>query len=180
MSFEQLVKLLIPPSNPFEAVRSTQWKEVERKLGVSLPKDYINFMEIYGTGAIDDFIYVFNPFASNQNLNLFSRTETMLSAYAVLHKEFPSLYPFSVFPSSEGLLPWGISDNGDEFYWKTTKELSNWAVITFRASDSYYEVHDVSFSQYLFRLLSGELETKLFPETFRNSRQHFFRPILIN
>jgi len=58
---EELKKILIPPLKPFQTGDRNGWDELESSLGTLLPQ-YKDFISIYGTGAIDNFIWVLTPF----------------------------------------------------------------------------------------------------------------------
>lgn len=44
-----------------------------KNLGMILPLDYKKFINKYGTGSINDFIWILNPFSENENLNLIKK-----------------------------------------------------------------------------------------------------------
>lgn len=44
------------------AKNNAGWSKIETKLGTSLPEDYKNFIKTYGTGGIDNFIWILTPF----------------------------------------------------------------------------------------------------------------------
>ena len=41
----------------------------------TIPSDYIEFINEYGTGRIADFIVIFNPFSKNEDVNFFEQTQ---------------------------------------------------------------------------------------------------------
>ena len=67
---ERLRQLLPPPANPVEPGRPDGWAKVEAALGTGLPGDFKGFTELYGSGTVDDFLYLFNPFAQGPDGNL--------------------------------------------------------------------------------------------------------------
>ena len=82
-----------------------KWDEIELTLGVKLPTDYKKFINRYGVGSINDFIWVLNPFTQNSNLNLIKKGKEIREAYAISKNGFPEDFMHDVFPSSGGLLP---------------------------------------------------------------------------
>jgi hypothetical protein len=66
---EALKNLMRPPANPSELPDRAGWGPVEAALGLMLPEVYKAFISTYGTGAVDGFLWVFNPFSENQPLN---------------------------------------------------------------------------------------------------------------
>jgi hypothetical protein len=59
---ERLRQLLPPAAEPVEPGRPDSWAAVEAALGAGLP-DFKGLTEGYGSGTVDDFLYLFNPFA---------------------------------------------------------------------------------------------------------------------
>lgn len=55
---------------------------MEKNLGMILPLDYKKFINKYGTGSINDFIWILNPFSENENLNLIKKGHVIREAYA--------------------------------------------------------------------------------------------------
>lgn len=43
---------------------------MEARLGMVLPDDYKDFLREYGSGRVGQFLWIFNPFSKNENLNL--------------------------------------------------------------------------------------------------------------
>jgi len=62
MALTSLRKVLPPPATPTETTGAGSWPPVEASLGIHLPGDYKEFIDVYGTGVIGDFLWVFNPF----------------------------------------------------------------------------------------------------------------------
>lgn len=175
MSLNQLSAIVPKPLKPTDVGDIRRWIDVEKEIGTHLPGDYKDFINAYGTGSFDDFLYVFNPFTNNHYLNLLNQKEVMLNAYRTLRAEFPKKYPFSTYPDREGLLPWGITDNGDELYWLTNGDNPDqWKVVTFKAGDSYYELHNFTLTGYLAQLLGNRLETRLYPDEFRKNQNRYY------
>ncbi|GGE27443.1 hypothetical protein GCM10011571_32090 [Marinithermofilum abyssi] len=114
-----------PPATPTFGGQRT-FEDIEKQLGTPLPTDYKEFISIYGTGSIEHFIWVLNPFVDNEHLNLISEKSDILDAYTVLKNEFPHHFKHEVYPNKNGLLPWGITDNGDELFWLTDGTPDHW------------------------------------------------------
>ena len=63
-----------PPVAPVETPSAIGWQSVEATMRIELPSDYKEFIAYYGTGAVDNFLVVLNPFSCNDNLNLIKRS----------------------------------------------------------------------------------------------------------
>ncbi len=68
------------------------------------------------------------------------RGRVMLDSYKHLKNKYPDYYKHEVYPDSNGILPLGYTDNGDEIFWKTAEETANWTVVVYESrSDDYIE-----------------------------------------
>ncbi|MGY2798775.1 hypothetical protein ACVWV0_002951 [Ewingella americana] len=71
MSIADLKNILTPPNMPKETSDGKKWPVIDE--GVFFSKDYIDFIDAYGTGRIADFIDLFNPFTKKTDLNFFEQ-----------------------------------------------------------------------------------------------------------
>jgi hypothetical protein len=112
---EALTRLMSPPDEPLDPGEPDAWPAIELQLGLRLPSDYKAFIATYGSGAIADFINVFNPFSENPHVRLVDAAESVAATYREI-RAFEHI-PFPIHPEPGGLLPWGSSDNGDVLFW---------------------------------------------------------------
>ena len=176
MGLERLRSIAPPPAAPLEPGEPDQWPRVEAELGTGLPDDFKRFTELYGSGKFDDFLYLLNPFAADPAGSLLGARDTMLVAYAQTRAKFPERLPLPPWPEPGGLLPLGRSDNGNELYWLTEREPSSWPVVAFAGRSTRHEIHRHPVTGFLARLLSGELDTGVFPDGFLHRASHQFVP----
>jgi len=172
VSVDELKRVLEPPEEPNEAPRPEDWSAVEERLGTPLPGDYKTFIEAYGTGRIDNFLWVYNPFAANENLNLLKEVQEVGEIYAELGRgghETPP--PF--FPSPGGLLPLGATDNGDFLFWKVSGPPDTWTIVVNESRAPEYEEFDGGLSAFLVAILNGGFTSKIFPDDFPSEAPGF-------
>ncbi|HEU4962862.1 MAG TPA: SMI1/KNR4 family protein [Bacilli bacterium] len=139
---------------------------MEELLGTSLPPDYKEFIDMYGTGSINEFLWVLNPFEKNEYLNLVLQNKVALDAYSVSKSQFPEDFPHNVFPESNGLLLWGGTDNGDELFWLTKGAPDVWSLVIYETRSCEYSEYDCTMSQFLYDILSGTLTCEILPDDF--------------
>jgi hypothetical protein len=173
---EQLRRLLPPPAEPLEAAPPDGWAEVEAALGTGLPDDFKAFTELYGSGKVDDFLYLFNPVAEGQDGNLLFEKDRMLAAYAETRAKFPARLPLPPFPEEGGVLPLGRTDNGDELYWVTGGDPGGWPVALLESRAARQEVHRMPVTGFLAALAAGELVTAILPDEVVRRSRHQFAP----
>jgi hypothetical protein len=139
------------------------WPKVEGAIGVALPEDYKEFIASYGTGKICDFLRVYNPAAADKGANLIWRFGVDLDALRTLRGQFPQYVTFDAFPARGGLIPWGITDNGDGLYWQSGPK---WSVVTADSGYSEFERYSGTMTQFLSAVLSRQYRCGVFPDDF--------------
>lgn len=174
-SLKALTKVMRPPTSPSEAPDEGGWEPVEAKLGIELPEDYKEFVSTYGTGAVDNFLWVLNPFSQNKNLNLLNQVKVNLDALRQLCIDSNIRIPYEIYPDVNGLFPWAITDNGDSLYWLTKSFPSNrWIVVGDSAAFQWREFK-LSTAEFLALLVTKELVVDIFPDDFPSDAPEFVR-----
>src|SRR5215208_2656346 len=161
---ERLQQLLPPPAEPIEPGRPDGWPAVERRLGTPLPTDFKAFTERYGSGKVDDFLYLFNPFVSGQDGNLLVEKDRVLASYCQTRVRYPERLPLPPFPDEGGLLPLGRTDNGDELYWVTQGHPDGWPVALLESRATLQEVHRMPVTGFLAALAANQLASRILPD----------------
>ena len=169
-----LAKILPPPLEPQETGTADLWPQVETELQLPMPPDYRDFVGRYGTGCIDDFLWVDTPFTRLRGLQLRLRSASQLEAFRVLKETAsPDMVPYPVFPERGGVFPWGGTDNGDVLCWLTTGPPSDWTVAINESRGPMWEEYDCSMVEFLVKLLSREIRSDLLPEGFPSASPQF-------
>lgn len=172
MSIDKLKQILKPPN--YRTLNDQKsFEYIERQLGSSLPTDYKDFVLIYGVGLIDDFIWVFSPFVENENLNFMSKKDDILESYKLLKSQFPNDYRHNIYPDCNGLLPWGITENGDELFWLVNGIPEHWKVVVYGSRSEEYIEYNCTLTEFLYKLLTRKIKCRLFPDEFPNKLPHF-------
>jgi hypothetical protein len=174
MSVIDVAKLITPPNNPNEVPQQNEWPQIEAQLGTSLPVDYKEFISLYGTGKIDNFLWIFNPSSQNENINLTTQLHVQLSALSELHA-YGEIVPYKLFPEADGIFPFGITENGDVLYWKTTGVPEAWTVLVNEARSPEWETFNMVMTEFLFKVLSRQLHPNAFPDAFPSNAPSFIR-----
>ena len=173
MAIECLKAVLQPPAKPADTSGDETWEEVEKELGTRLPEDYKSFVDSFGTGSINHYIVVFNPFSSNQFVNLIKRCRDDSEGLGRLRDEFPQQYLHDLFPSSGGLLPFASTDNGEVLYWKTDGPPDQWTVVVYESRGPKYCCFDGSMTDFLVALLTRSTDCEVLPQSFPNEPLSF-------
>jgi hypothetical protein len=170
---ESLANLMRPPAHPTELPGRAGWEVVEATLGIKLPEGYKDFISTYGTGAVDAFLWVFNPFSANQHLNLISQAKTRLEAQRQFAEETGVNTPYALHPAADGIFPWGVTDNGDVLYWLCRGGPSNWSIVVCDSRSSRWREFRVSTAEFLTSLITREIVVDVFPDDFPSGSPEF-------
>lgn len=168
MSVSDIVSLMTPPQMPNEAPMNGEWPESEAKLGTSLPTDYKEFINLFGTGKIDNFLWIFNPFSQNENLNLEAQLHTQLTALSEL-QTYGEILPYRLFPEQDGIFPFASTENGDILFWQTKGMPDEWTVVVNEARSPEWEMFAMTMSEFLLKTLKRQIHPKAFPSAFPSS-----------
>ena len=174
---ERLRQLLPPPADPVEPGRPEGWAEVEAALRTGLPSDFKAFTELYGSGTVDDFLYLFNPFAAGPDGNLLAEKDRVLAGYRQTRARFPERLPLPPFPDPGGVLPLGRTDNGDELYWVTQGDPDGWPVALLEARTALQELHAMPVTGLLAALAANQLPSRILPKAVLSRPSHQFIPL---
>ena len=181
-SIQCLKKILPVPETPVENVGD--WDAVEERLGSKLPQDYKNFISLYGSGEISEWITVFTPFTTQNGIDLFGIGFGILSHYREYYPEpHPRHFPYTVYPKPGGLLTWGMTRDGDEFFWRTNGRPDRWDVVVHdRGMIEFYPTEGLTFGEYLLALLKCDSDVPLSDAARANLEDHglTFEPFSAN
>lgn len=169
MCFHRLRALIEPPEQAVERPRGAAWADFEQKW-CRLPNDFKEFVTEYGSGCIDDFLWVFNPASSNENLNLSTQVTRQLTALG----EVP-IVGLDLGSDRRYILPFGITDNGDVLAWKVSTDRREWHVVVIDSRAPKYEEFTMGFAEFLCALLGKDIKCTLFPKDFPTDH-HWFVP----
>ena len=172
MNLKNLKNILPLPAHSYKTGLNISWPLIDNIY--SYPKDYIEFVTQYGIGKIDNFLTLFNPFIENDDLNFFKQKELVISDFSELNESDPDYYSFILYPNTSGLLPIGITDNGDYIFWVISSDDSDlWSVAVVAARGSEVEYHQESIMSFIENILSKKICSMCFPKGFPSSKVIF-------
>lgn len=161
--YQSKLKNILQSSDKFMSNYSKKmWSDIEEKHNIFFPDDYKWFISNYGTGLINDFILVFNPFSENKNINFFDQIEYLLESYLISKEYDQEAFYWSVYPEKGGLLPFGRTLNGDELYWKTDGNPNEWKIVI--CDKDLCKEYNSGLVELLYKILIREEKIHCFPE----------------
>ncbi|EOT1259471.1 SMI1/KNR4 family protein [Cronobacter sakazakii] len=166
MMINKLTQLLPPPASPSDSGKGKTWPLIAGS--INFPPDYVDFINTYGSGRIADFIVIFNPFSKDENLSFFDQFNYILEDLNYLIESDKEYYKYNFYPEDNGLIPVGVTDNGDYIFWvvasKENSEQWGTAIIPARSPDvEYFECNLVSLIE---QILDKSLKARPLPNTF--------------
>jgi hypothetical protein len=160
---KELVRFVTPSRH---RGRISSWDMIERELGSELPADYKEFIIKFGAADLGAFIYPLSPFSTQQSRNLLSQIPRQLSALRELKEAFTWEIPLPLYPETNGVLPWGITANGDVLHWLTIGHPSEWTTVVTASRDSAFRIYPFGMCRFLFGIMSKEIICDIFPADF--------------
>ncbi len=152
-------------------IPAINWEMIEKEKNIIFPDDYKWFLEYYGGGSINDFLWIFSPVCSNPNLNSLDQFTNMKKSYDYMINGKFIDYEYVFYDNCIGLFPWGITDNGDELYWNFLNDRIEIVII----GSGYADVlsYQMNMTDFLSGLLTRKIECNLFPDDFVLEKNYY-------
>ncbi|NUP49803.1 MAG: hypothetical protein HOW97_21200, partial [Catenulispora sp.] len=153
-SREELLRLLEPPA---EKTAPLSPDEIARGYGSSLPADFIWFGEVYGSGAIADYLTVLAPVPADE-VGAGPGAAPMTAEQFVDFDGGDEIDPAYLEPG--GLVAWGTNPNNDVAFFSPVGDPESWPIVIRRhnpRSGPIWARYDCGFAEFLLRTFRGEL-----------------------
>ncbi|MGW1998452.1 SMI1/KNR4 family protein [Embleya sp. NPDC001921] len=114
--------------------RPTLWAASEAYLGLVLPTDYKAFLDLYGPGAVDGYVWLDRPTDG-------SREEAeRLWHRGVWEGMHPDSCPWPFHPAQGGLLEWGHDEQGNTYFFLALEpDPDDWRVVVGSEAGEWFE-----------------------------------------
>ncbi|MGH4028133.1 SMI1/KNR4 family protein [Actinomycetota bacterium Odt1-20B] len=148
--------------------RGVNWSVIEGELGASLPPDYRALADHYPTLLIDDFMVVTLPTPKRELDFVSGVRETSEILQDLL--EVDESHGYAPFPEENGLLGWGSSLSGDQFYWQvgSTDDPGAWRVVVSGRNDDWW-TFEGGVVEFLVAALGRNIDLPGLPSSFPTS-----------
>lgn len=170
MTIERLTALLPPPAARHDV--APDWTAIEARLGTPLPPDYRAFVDRYGAGRIAGFLWIFVPDAPAETIDLVVQSQAQAEVLDDLKASGETIEE-QAFPAPGGLLPAGMSDNGDVIHWRTVGAPDAWTIVVQEARGPVFVAHDTDLTGFLAGVLDRSIRCPAFPDDFPPDRLDF-------
>lgn len=140
------------------------WNKVEESIGLNLPVDYKEIVEVFPSGYFQGFVQVIRPgdvrASKDEFLGYYAhRLEDMRR----WREDEPDRFPLPIFPEPGGLLPWGRSIRSDLFFWVTSSEdPAEWPVVVADQEFAWWVPYEGGVCDLLMEIVNGRFDTRPF------------------
>lgn len=146
---------------------------VKRTFGTDLPPDYVDFVQTYGHGAIDDWLFVLTPGWESRDGDICREVEYTKMVIDA-HREAGLPTPYQAYPDPGGLIGWGNTANGDVCCWKTgDADPSKWPVVVADSERVTWDRFEGTMTEFLVAVLTGRHRCPVFPKDFPSDSPRF-------
>jgi hypothetical protein len=145
----RLMELMPPPPQPAQSEGDpVDWQAVEKQWGTGFPSDYVEFVNNYVDGSVENYLSIGSPNEGPRNRVFAPRAD-------VLEK---TKSPWPAWPEPGGLIAWGGNSSGDSVFWRTSPDPEQWTIVVWRRQQvpAWVEFH-VGIVEFLLRTLAGDL-----------------------
>ena len=155
------------------SVKSELWDKIESENNIHFPPDYKWFLEYYGVGSINDFLWILSPFCDNLNLNSLEQHKSMKKSYEFMKSSnyLIECNGYSFYADGKGLFPWGITDNGDELYWNYFGDSIE--LVVFASRYAGCATYRMTIDDFLYGVLTKKIDCSIFPDSFVLDKNYF-------
>lgn len=146
-----------------EVNKKQVWGNLDNNIGDFLPGDYKDFIDKYGIGCINGYMWIVSPFCENPNLNSINISDGFSDTLSYINEETGSNY--NIFDGISGLFPIAITDNGDTICWNQELD-SKGFIIVFESRCVETYTYNMSFELFLIGILKGDIFDEYLPDDF--------------
>ena len=157
-SVHRLTEILAPPAAGGEPV---DWASVATVWGTVFPRDYRDFLAVYGQGSIDDVVSVATPEDRAGEPGVLTMRRVTPSVRRTCRTYYGERR-FPAWPAPGALLGWGVTPIGFDLFWRVTgSDPDDWPVVVAATRDDRAFEFPYGMAEFLLRLLGDPLERPL-------------------
>jgi hypothetical protein len=164
------------PKNPLR--NAGDWRPVEDRLGFQLPRDYRDFILLYGVEDLPNGVRVLNFLDTQECGEALSLANLLREVVEGVHQdqksvaeavgaspqEVPSPLPFPIYPDEAGLFPWGTAEDGWVFYWLRQGNPNEWGtVVTYGSVMNHFSFPKLQLVPFLVQLAECPFHPRFTP-----------------
>ncbi|MGY5010619.1 hypothetical protein ACWCY6_21490 [Streptomyces sp. 900105755] len=146
---------LLPP--PPAGVDAPSWSDVRTSWGTAFPRDYRDFMRVYGPGDIDNVIAVATP--ENRHEPGYLTVRRVTPETGVKFRTFYGERNFPAWPALGSLIGWGATPIGYDLMWRVSgNDADDWPVVLAGYRDGAAYEFPYGMAEFLVRMLGDPVD----------------------
>lgn len=125
--------------------RPALWEASEAYLGLTLPSDYKAFLDLYGPGAIDGYLWLDRPMDGTTE-----EAERLWPPQGPGERN-PDLFPWPFHPEEGGLIWWGSDEQSNSYYFLPLEpDPGDWRIVVQDDCGGWFETAG-TFTDFILR-----------------------------
>lgn len=151
---DSVIGMLGPARNGLPPAEA--WEGLERELGIQLPDDYKEIIGGYAPAQMNWHLFLGHPSTPRWNLGEWMRgTVEAFSRSDLTEAECPGFPNGPLFGGPSGLIPLVGTDRGEYVFGVVDEASGEWRLLTCDGDEQDFGEYHMSFSEWLYRYLSG-------------------------
>lgn len=150
----EALRQLMPPTA--ESDTAVDWNRLSESWGREFPPDYRRFIELYGAGAVEDYLEILGPEARGGEPE--PTTDGMLDETANAEHAWTSARKaFEPAGAAPELIAWGVDASADILCWDASEgDPGKWPVLVYNRGDALWRRYDCGMTDFLVRVLGRD------------------------
>lgn len=150
------------------------WEEVWAELGFEFPTSHRDFLRVFPSGVMSEYIYIWSPAQSCRWLEAYKWKLKSKGAYFKgVRPKLPEDYPHLFFPEPGGLIPWAEGDEHTYFWRPVERQVADqWPIVFMDNTGDGWGEYQGTSAEFLLDLLTGALVSDIlytdWPESERS------------
>lgn len=166
-----LTRVMTPPRQGGEEV---DWVHIEREFHIPFPRDFRDFVRIFGAGSLDDYLAILAPVPGNNYIDLIQSSRNFLETLNGVREALPAEMIYPLESRVGGLVKWAGNEDGDLCFWIASGVDPNaWKVAVYSRTFNDWTEYDCGFAAFLVRIVTREIDSPFARSDFPSSSPSF-------
>ncbi|MFI2072163.1 SMI1/KNR4 family protein [Streptomyces triculaminicus] len=152
------LRVFMPPHE--NAGDDVDWSAAERAWGVKFPRDYVDFMSVYGEGVIGNFLSIFQPLSTAYDASAYGMRFETDNAHGLIDQH-PSSWPAGLTQDTpHSIIAWGVNSSADILCWSTVdQDPDRWPVVVLgRHTSPPVAIYECGMAEFLRRVFLADFD----------------------
>lgn len=160
----KLIEISPPPLQQSASVTDGEWAQILESHRIDIPLDFREIVDRYGEGEFGNFLWLLLPGSRRPHMNMQRAIDDISSGLRMFRDMGDCNQP--IFPEEGGLIPWGMTLNGDALLWRTLRQSGRWSVVVNPGRSLLFYDYPMRTSEFLYNLFSKQATIDALSECF--------------